>query len=211
MTPGDLHDLADHIRQRAGAALDRLKEAFPKLPDDLVETASAVISLRGRIGSRLDRLRRLAPECVRIRVHGDYHLGRVLRTGTDFVVTDFDGDPTIPLPERRARQSALKDVAGMLRSFSYASQAALLSHVARRPADLERLAPWADLWEQSVSRVFLQAYLQTAGAAPFLPAERESLRILLEAFLLAQALRELRYELDHRPGCGFRWSDCWGC
>ncbi|HXG43642.1 MAG TPA: maltose alpha-D-glucosyltransferase [Gemmatimonadales bacterium] len=199
LTTGDLHALAEGIRRSAGAALDRLKEAFPKLPDDLVETASAVISLRGRIGGRLDRLRRLAPGGVRIRVHGDYHLSRVLRTGTDFLIVDFGGDPARPLPDRRARRSALEDVAGMLRSFSYAAQVALLNHVARRPADLERLAPWAEIWEQSVSRVFLQAYLQTAGAAPFLPPERETLRVMLEAFLLDRAVRELRYELDHRP------------
>jgi maltose alpha-D-glucosyltransferase/alpha-amylase len=87
----------------------------------------------------------------------------------------------------------------MLRSFSYAAQGALMGHVARRPGDLERLLPWAGLWERAVAGVFLRTYRRTAGAAPFLPTDPDEVRRLLEAFLLDKALYELQYELDNRP------------
>jgi len=103
------------------------------------------------------------------------------------------------MEERRGKFSPLRDVAAMLRSFSYAAQAAFMSHVARRPGDLDRLLPWAGLWERSVAWVFLRAYRRTAGAAAFLPAAPGDFRRLLEAFLVDKALHELQFELDNRP------------
>jgi maltose alpha-D-glucosyltransferase/alpha-amylase len=120
--------------------------------------------------------------------------------GTDFVILDFEGEPSRPLEERRRKHSPLRDVAGMLRSFSYAAQAARMAHVARRPADQERLQAWARLWERSVTCVFLRSYRRTARKASFLPASRHELKELLDAFLLDKALYELQYELDNRPG-----------
>jgi maltose alpha-D-glucosyltransferase/alpha-amylase len=191
--------LAAAIRTRAVGTFNLLKSAIPRLPDELVEQASRVLSLRGRVWTRLEQLHRLTPGPVRIRTHGDYHLGQVLRVGTDFVILDFEGEPSRPLEERRGKYSPLRDVAGMLRSFGYAAQGALMGHVARRPGDLERLLPWAGLWERSMAGVFLRAYRHTAGAASFLPADPAEVRRLLEAFLLDKALYELQYELDNRP------------
>jgi maltose alpha-D-glucosyltransferase / alpha-amylase len=151
------------------------------------------------VWARLDRLRGLNPTSVKIRIHGDYHLGQVLRTGTDFVIIDFEGEPARPLAERRAKHSPLKDVAGMLRSFGYAAQVGLMSHVARRPGDLERLMPWTQVWERSVCGVFLHAYLDTVAESGLVPDDRAALEGLLEAFLLDKVLYELRYELDNRP------------
>jgi len=192
--------LAAGIRTRALEAFNILKAAIPRLPDELVDQASRVLSYRGRVWTRLEQLHLLTPGPVRIRIHGDYHLGQVLRVGTDFVMLDFEGEPSRPVAERRAKYPPLRDVAGMLRSFSYASQVALMGHVARRPGDLERLLPWAGLWERSVTGVFLRAYRRTAKSAPFLPAHHSEFRQLLEAFLLDKALYELQYELDNRPG-----------
>ena len=87
----------------------------------------------------------------------------------------------------------------MLRSFSYAAYANLLSYTARRPEEYARLEPWAAFWEKWVSVAFLKAYLQTAAGAPFLPDAREHLSMLLESFLLDKALYELNYELNNRP------------
>jgi maltose alpha-D-glucosyltransferase/alpha-amylase len=151
------------------------------------------------VATRLDRLLGVEPGLLRIRVHGDYDLTRVLRVGLDFLVIGFRGDPSRPPADRRAKQTPLRDVAGMLRSFAYASQAALQAHVARRPADLARLQRWAEVWERSVCGIFLQAYRQAAAGAPFLPTTGEGMRYLTDALLLQKMLRELRQELDHRP------------
>jgi maltose alpha-D-glucosyltransferase/alpha-amylase len=135
----------------------------------------------------------------RIRIHGDYHLGQVLRVKTDFVILDFEGEPTRPLKERRAKQCALKDVAGMLRSFSYAAYASLTNYTARHPGDAANLERWAQLWERSVAAEFLRSYRQTAGAAEFLPASHEDFRVLLDIFLLDKVFYEVVYELNSRP------------
>jgi maltose alpha-D-glucosyltransferase/alpha-amylase len=134
----------------------------------------------------------------RIRVHGDLHLGQVLRVKSDFVILDFEGEPARPMAERRAKQSPLKDVAGMLRSFGYAAYAGLIAYTARRPEDLTRLESWAQLWERANSAEFLRAYRETAKGAAFLPFGT-GFRTLLSAYLLDKALYELSYELNNRP------------
>jgi maltose alpha-D-glucosyltransferase/alpha-amylase len=141
----------------------------------------------------------LQVDAARIRIHGDYHLGQVLYANNDFFILDFEGEPARSLAERRAKYSPLKDVAGMLRSFSYAAYAGLLAHTARRPDDLERLEAWANLWEEWSSAVFLKAYRETAGGASFLPADERQFQRLLDAYLLDKALYELLYELNNRP------------
>jgi maltose alpha-D-glucosyltransferase/alpha-amylase len=132
-------------------------------------------------------------------VHGDYHLGQVLWVENDFVILDFEGEPTRSVEERRAKQSPLKDVAGMLRSFHYAAYAGLFAFTQGRPGDFGRLERWADLWHRRTSAVFLRAYGETVKGAGFLPARPEEFAALLEAFLLAKAFYELAYELNNRP------------
>ena len=135
----------------------------------------------------------------RIRVHGDYHLGQVLRVKNDYVILDFEGEPTKPLADRRIKHSPLKDVAGMLRSFSYAAYAALLNYAARRPEAVDQLEPWARLWEQSTCAEFLRAYRETIAPGNLLPESPTEADSLLRAYLVDKALYELRYELDNRP------------
>ena len=148
----------------------------------------------------------------RIRVHGDYHLGQVLRVKNDYVILDFEGEPTQPLADRRIKHSPLKDVAGMLRSFSYAAYAALLNYAARRPEAVDQLEPWARLWEQSTCAEFLRAYRETIAPGNLLPESPTEADSLLRAYLVDKALYELCYELDNRPNwvripCG----DCRRC
>jgi len=135
----------------------------------------------------------------RIRIHGDYHLGQVLQVKTDYVILDFEGEPARPIEERRAKLSPLKDVAGMLRSLSYAAYSGLIAHTARRPEDWESLEPWARLWERSMGAEFLRAYRNTAQDARFLPSSDDGFQKLLAVFLLDKALYELSYELNNRP------------
>jgi maltose alpha-D-glucosyltransferase / alpha-amylase len=138
----------------------------------------------------------------KIRCHGDFHLGQVLYTGRDFVIIDFEGEPARPLGERRIKRPALRDVAGMLRSFRYAAEQALRSPVlAMLGEDLRTpLEGWARYWTDHVSGAFLGAYLEIAGPARFLPPDEDGLARLLETLLLEKAIYEIGYELSHRPG-----------
>jgi maltose alpha-D-glucosyltransferase / alpha-amylase len=160
-----------------------------------------VLSRRRRVAERLGRVGDPSPSRLRTRVHGDYHLGQVLRTRGDFVILDFEGEPARSLDERREKQSPIKDVAGMLRSFSYAAYSGLMRVLVRRPGDADRLEPWARLWEQSVCSSFLRAYRLTMKAAGggVVPAEAEVFEHLLEIYVLDKALYELAYELNNRP------------
>ena len=130
---------------------------------------------------------------TKIRVHGDYHLGQVLRTPTDdFILLDFEGEPARPLAERRQKSSPLKDVAGMLRSFAYAHGAAL-----RAGAPAEALTAW----EASARTAFLAGYRsQTVDrGGTFVPAEDDRFARALDAWELDKAVYELAYELNNRP------------
>jgi maltose alpha-D-glucosyltransferase/alpha-amylase len=123
----------------------------------------------------------------------------VIVTEGDVIILDFEGEPARPLSARRAKCSPLRDVAGMLRSFGYASLTGLGAATATRHEDLERLAPWADAWEVWVSATYLRAYLSVTKGAPFLPARTADLEALLQLFTLDKALYELGYELNNRP------------
>lgn len=137
-----------------------------------------------------------------MRVHGDYHLGQVLDTGTDFVIVDFEGEPARSREERERRRSPLLDVAGMLRSFHYAAHGVLtgeLGPTSIDPAVYPALVPWAALHARWSSAVFLSAYFAAMSGTDLLP--KESLAVELELHLIEKALYELGYELDFRP----RW------
>jgi len=141
-------------------------------------------------------------EAARIRVHGDYHLGQVLYTGNDFAIIDFEGEPARPLSERRLKRSALRDVAGMLRSFHYAPYAVVYgtapgSYV--RTEDRSRLETGARFWHQWVGAAFLRAYLAESANGKHLPTKPEAVDTLLNAFLIEKALYEIVYELNNRP------------
>jgi maltose alpha-D-glucosyltransferase/alpha-amylase len=187
------------FHQHASRALDVLKERVPFLPDEVIEIAATVLSRRRRILDYFGALKSASFRTQRIRIHGDYHLGQVLRVKTDFVILDFEGEPARPLECRRLKQCPLKDVAGMLRSFSYAAYASMINYSARHSEDLTRLEPWAQLWERSAAATFLRAYRETAQGAEFLPADTSDFHNLLDVFLLDKALYEVRYELNARP------------
>ena len=199
LRPNDLTELRKDLLLHATAAFDALKENLAKLPDAAVELAGLILSKRSAVLERFAQLESSEIHALRTRVHGDYHLGQVLRSKNDFVLLDFEGEPARTLDERRAKQSPLKDVAGMLRSFSYAAFSGLMKYTTRRPQDLERLAPWARLWEQNVSSEFLYAYRQAVAGSSIVPPEPAAFQQLLEAYVLDKALYELVYELNNRP------------
>jgi maltose alpha-D-glucosyltransferase/alpha-amylase len=139
---------------------------------------------------------------IRIRIHGDYHLGQVLFTGSDFFIIDFEGEPARPLSERRNKRCPLQDVAGMLRSFHYAAHAATLKageYFAQSPDWETQLAKLAARWQASASAEFLRSYRSTAGDVKFLPSNPADFETFLKVYLLEKAIYELGYELNNRP------------
>ena len=153
----------------------------------------------------LDRFHRVSDiriSAQRTRCHGDFHLGQVLFTGKDFVITDFEGEPERSISERRIKVSPLRDIAGMIRSFHYASHAALSG--ARREAWLSstqssEVASWLAAWYLWSANVYLKSYLIHAAPGQFLPEQPEELEALLEGYILEKAVYELGYELNNRP------------
>jgi maltose alpha-D-glucosyltransferase/alpha-amylase len=195
---GRLRAFASSAVAQGDAVLDLLASRQDTLSDEARQSAAAVLLARPMLLERFREVQYIAHAGQRIRVHGDYHLGQVLRTEEDFVILDFEGEPARTLEERRAKHSPLKDVAGMLRSFHYAAYAALFAAAQSSGGALDRLAPWADAWQHWVSRSFLDAYRQAIGDTPMLPPGR-SFDDLLQALVLDKALYELGYELNSRP------------
>jgi maltose alpha-D-glucosyltransferase/alpha-amylase len=196
---GALDGLAHRMRAHATAALDLLGDRRTSL--DAVERAQAELALDARdvLLSRIDGIRALKDGGARIRIHGDYHLGQVLRVEEDFVVLDFEGDPSQSIAERREKQSPLKDVGSMIRSYGYAAYAALFAFGLHAPEDYAMLEPWAATWERWFVEAFLNGYLAAGGDSPLLPRSAPARDTLLAAFTVDKALRELWYELHNRP------------
>jgi trehalose synthase-fused probable maltokinase len=190
------------VRAAARRTIDLLRRRLATLPPAARGDAEAALDLRAAVDDRLARLLERPSGGLRIRVHGDYHLGQVLDTGRDFAIIDFEGEPGRPLAERRVKQSPLVDVAGMLRSFSYAAAGTLVRRAGGGDvgaARVARLEPWVEAWTAWVSASFLAGYRATAGDAPMLPPDDAGWAALLDAFLLQKALYELDYELNNRP------------
>jgi maltose alpha-D-glucosyltransferase / alpha-amylase len=185
--------------EEAKHQLALLEATLARLDDRRRTLAEQVLAHRGELLHQIDDLRALRNGGGRIRCHGDYHLGQVLVTEGDVAIIDFEGEPSRPLAARRSKSSPLRDVAGMLRSFSYAALTGLHAATQTRPEDVERLAPWADLWETWVGAAFLRAYLTATRETSFLPSKSDDIDALLRVFLVHKALYELGYELNNRP------------
>ena len=186
------------MRASLRRAFTLLEKKLPDLSATFRDEAKEVLSAEKEILAREKRLLDRRTNAAKIRIHGDYHLGQLLYTGKDFVILDFEGEPARALSERKLKRSALRDVAGMMRSFQYAAYSALWQP-AMRSEDVPFLERWADLWYRQMGSVFLQSYLKTTGNATFIPQNSEDLQIMIEAYLLDKAVYEVGYELNNRP------------
>ena len=172
------------------------------LPPGAAHDAKVVLASHGTVDARLRALLSHRFGGQRIRVHGDFHAGQVLHTGRDLVIIDFEGEPARPLSERRLKRSALRDVAGMIRSFHYAAYGSLL-HPGLVPnvreEDAPALEPWVRVWYRWVSAAYLLGYREATAGAAFLPSDMGEWATVLDAMLFHKAFYELGYELNNRP------------
>jgi maltose alpha-D-glucosyltransferase/alpha-amylase len=194
----DLAAWATDAATEAMQSLDQAERGRAGVPAALHEEVHRLVTARPSLLARIRAAAEHPIEGLKIRHHGDYHLGQVLLSKNDFVIIDFEGEPARPLAQRRRKHSPLKDVAGMLRSFNYVRHAALLHVTEHRPDTLAVLAPLAESWEKQVRESFLSAYAQHVEGHP-LYGSFAAARPLLELFELEKAFYELRYELGHRP------------
>jgi maltose alpha-D-glucosyltransferase/alpha-amylase len=195
-------ELLSSVEQLTHRTMGLLRLRMSEIPAEYKREAADLAERENEVGERF-RYALTAPiDAMRIRIHGDYHLGQVLYTGSDFVIIDFEGEPARPLAERRVKQSPLQDVGGMLRSFHYAAFAPILTPATGHVIPRERVANlsnWAEEWSRRAGDCFLDRYYETSGEAAYLPSGARERARLLEMYLLAKAIYELGYELNNRP------------
>jgi maltose alpha-D-glucosyltransferase/alpha-amylase len=196
----DQRQFVQQAESLAGETFGQLRAAWAQLPEAARPCAAAVLPLEAAASEAFRHFADTPVHVAKIRCHGDYHLGQVLVADNDFVILDFEGEPARPLVERRQKQVALRDVAGMIRSFHYASCAAANAAKQQTPAALVGpIDAWAGAWYFWTSVAFLAAYRNAAAGSVFLPGAPAEIQRLLDAYLLEKALYELRYELNNRP------------
>ncbi len=154
---------------------------------------------RARLRNMLRRVGQDKPEGLAIRVHGDLHLGQLLRTDVGWHVLDFEGRPAISVAERSAHGSPLQDVAGMLRSFDYAAAVALRQQAHPDEATARTLAPYGRSWAAIMRAEFWDAYLNEPGVPALIGPSQSFQKDLLTVLEIGQALYEVAYELRSRP------------
>ena len=196
MTTEDVIGWRERAAEGAGRTLDRLAERLADLPPELQDEAKRLLARASEVRARVADFPLDGQTGVKTRYHGDYHLGQVLVSRNDFLIIDFEGEPARSFEERRQRSSALRDVAGMVRSFNYARWSAL-RRVAQSADELARLEPAARDWEAETRSAFLAAYTARMAQGGSTQTAESAAR-LLALFEFEKAMYELRYELDNR-------------
>jgi maltose alpha-D-glucosyltransferase/alpha-amylase len=196
------HAMYHALMSETTEAFQLLRQQLGSLSPEAQTDARRLLERRDEIRtrSRVISDRRIA--AMRIRIHDDLRLNRVLRTGKDFVFIGFDGRSDRTLGERRIKHSPLRDVASMLLSFQHAAGAVFINQlpgVTRRPETNAALEFWSQYWSDWVSGVFLNGYLDELGASSLIPANESDLRMLLDYCLIECTLEEISWELRNRP------------
>jgi maltose alpha-D-glucosyltransferase/alpha-amylase len=226
LTGAELAHGAECIESQIKSAFEALKLNLPKLDDATCDLAGLLLSRRTELIQRARSIQSVTTGGQRIRIHGDYHLGQTLRIAPtsngssaeegrkgDFVLIDFEGEPARPIEARREKQSPLKDVVGMMRSFANAAFSAVDRFIAgeggeERAIDRTALIEWAKVWQDAATSQFLWSYREGMAVKPDLLPPPGEAQILLDAYLLEKALYELLHDLDNRPSCVWIPLDC---
>jgi len=188
-----------HFNKLLEKRINLLKENYARLDKNAKSLADSFVNSEKIIKNFFEKIAGFDLKSSRIRIHGDYHLGQVLFTGTDYLIIDFEGEPESSIADRKIKHSPLKDVAGMIRSFHYAVCAKLYFSAETKAIDPVRLQKAADRWYKLITDAYLDAYIQTMGNIPDVFGSRTELNFLLQLHLLEKAVYELGYELNGRP------------
>ncbi|MBS1500869.1 MAG: putative maltokinase [Bacteroidetes bacterium] len=191
--------LQEHLNNLLAKRINLLKENYARLDKNAKSLADEFINSEAIIRHFFAKIADNDMQSLRIRIHGDYHLGQVLFTGTDYLVIDFEGEPESSIADRKIKHSPLKDVAGMIRSFHYAVCAKLYFSSETRAVDPLRLQKAADRWYKLITDAYVDAYMHTMGDISAIFGTRTELNFLLQLHLLEKAVYELGYELNGRP------------
>jgi maltose alpha-D-glucosyltransferase/alpha-amylase len=194
--------LYQSMRNLTSTVFSALKKQLKELPSEIRPAAEKLLSNEAKVLAVFQSLTKTKLASSRIRIHGDLHLGQVLFTGKDFTIVDFEGEPAIPLSQRKIKRSPFKDVSGMFRSFQYAAQTALLNQITRGIITAEKQPAaenWADYWSLWTSVAFLKSYLEKTRGSAFLPSDPKQLDMAIDVYNMQKVVYELGYELNNRP------------
>ena len=184
-----------NVEKRITAAFDAIGRTRTFERDQDREPANALMSRRGDVIAAVHRLAKSGAGTLMTRIHGDFHLGQVLVASGDAYIIDFEGEPAIPIAERRAKTSPLRDVAGLLRSIDYAGATIVeRKDVGAVPVDETQRDPLIALFRQRASKAFLRCYWETSCIS-----DGPAARAVLDLFLIEKAAYELTYEAANRP------------
>jgi maltose alpha-D-glucosyltransferase / alpha-amylase len=189
-----LYQSMRNLTHRAAQGADRRRSSAGRKSEHPAKLPKRVLI------ERFQRLVRAVPGGLRIRIHGDFQLENVLHTGKDFMLVDFEGDAGLPLGERRIKRSVLRDVAGMIFSIVVVSEKTLRRHLTANPAQKGVLSSWHWLWLIAACQSFIRAYLKASGEADYLPRDEATLLLLLDVFLVEQALRAIVKAIEEDGG-----------
>jgi len=194
----DIAALRRKLAHEAQVTIELLTSRVDTLHGPIREAAQRLLGMAQVLHGHASAIVPDHVEAAKTRYHGDFHLGQVLISQHDFVIVDFEGEPSRPLEERRAKHSPLRDVAGMIRSFGYAAEVAAQQGT-RLPEDQARVAEALAQWRRDSTEAFLGGYRKAIDGAASFPRNDETFNRLVAAFTLEKALYELRYELANRP------------
>ncbi len=199
LTSAYLRSYLRKVRQQGAAALKTLADRQQQLPPELVERVAPLLTRRNETLARVGQALPARIDAARCRIHGDYHLGQVLVAQNDFYVLDFEGEPNRSLEERREKQIALKDVAGMVRSFDYCAWTAVEKVATNHPDRRDALAALALGWRDAAVSAFLDSYRAAIAGCPAYPSDESAAKVLLELAIMEKLFYEIGYELANRP------------
>ena len=199
ISAADIRRWTESLRERAVHTLDHLARRRSDLADTDRQLLERVLSTRESLASLLHELLPDTLDAVKIRHHGDFHLGQMLIVKDDVFIIDFEGEPRRSIEDRRQKAPAARDVAGLIRSIDYSATGALERALRSAPDDEDKIARALEGWRASAVAAFLAGYRRSLTNLRLWPRSTQAADRLLDFFLLEKAFYEIEYELAHRP------------
>jgi maltose alpha-D-glucosyltransferase/alpha-amylase len=199
VTPDDIATWIDDIVIRADRVMDRLRGSRDSTGAADRPSIAVLLSAAGSLRLKLQQMADSLETILKIRHHGDFHLGQMLIVKDDIFIIDFEGEPRRSLSERRRKAPAARDIAGLIRSIDYSTTAALERALKIAPDDQGHLAAALQSWRERAITSFSTAYHENIGSSPLWPADQAAADQVLNIFLLEKVFYEIEYEIAYRP------------